>query len=356
MNSNNPLVSIIVPVYNTAPDLLTKCINSIKNQTYTNFECLIIDDGSGRETASFLDTLADSHIKIIHQENKGVSEARNTGIMNVNGEYFTFIDADDSFSLNIIEKLVNAAEINKSDLCIAEFELISDSTGKRIGGAKNKYECTINVNDSNRLLLLQQTFHYVSSRISLITEPYECSTKDLWLQGKVWGKLYRTDCYKKERFVREVSVTEDALYFIDILKKCKKISFVQDAYVYYCINDGSVSRGKITCKGRDLLFISMKKKLDEYSEVFEGMYSLLMFGLVSYVIQSNGFWKGYLLIKDFYHNPQISDINKMLSMNGVSNSQEKRTRNCLRHGYFLLLAVIAKISMVKGKLTNKMHK
>ena len=96
------MISAIIPVYNTPSEFLKQCVESLTGQTYTDSEILIIDDGSKPETAELCDSLAlqDSRIRVIHQENKGPSIARNTGLKHVRGEFITFVDSDDSLKPN----------------------------------------------------------------------------------------------------------------------------------------------------------------------------------------------------------------------------------------------------------------
>ena len=93
---NRPVISIIVPVYNVAP-FLSRCLDSLVGQTYENLEIICVDDGSTDGSAAILDACAakDSRIKVIHQENAGVSVARNRGLDAATGEFVTFVDADD---------------------------------------------------------------------------------------------------------------------------------------------------------------------------------------------------------------------------------------------------------------------
>ena len=350
MDNKKPTVSIIIPIYNTEKKLISKCVNSLIDQSYNNFEIILVDDGSDKEIAVFLDSLTEEpRINIVHQVNSGVSEARNTGIRYAKGKYFAFFDADDYCSKNYIERLVEAAERDNSDLCIGEFILISDETNEEISRSINKYGCSLDVDDSSRLAIMNQTFHYVSSEISLLDAPYICSTNDFWLQGKVWGKLYKTDFYKDIFFIKGITISEDAIYTIDVLKKTKKISFVKNAKYYYFINSGSASRSKKNLNGKEILFISMKEKLAEYPIVFEGMYSALMFGMIRGAIENWGLWQGYKKIKEFCLLQEISNINKNLSTKGVANNQEKRTRMCLKYNLYFFISLISKLGILKEK-------
>ena len=102
-----PLISVIVPVYNIK-ELLPKCVESIRNQTYTNLEIILVDDGSTDGTGKLCDELGakDSRIQVFHKENGGSSSARNFGIQNAKGDYLGFVDSDDFIEPDMYEKLM----------------------------------------------------------------------------------------------------------------------------------------------------------------------------------------------------------------------------------------------------------
>lgn len=119
----NPLISIIVPVYKVEAYLET-CIKSIVEQTYTNLEIILVDDGSPDNCPAICDEWAkkDSRIKVIHKKNGGPSDARNYGIEESTGYYITFIDSDDAVSPELIQKLLSAADnLAPQDIVAAEF-------------------------------------------------------------------------------------------------------------------------------------------------------------------------------------------------------------------------------------------
>ena len=113
------MVSIIVPVYNTEK-FLHRCIDSILAQTYTDFELLLIDDGSKDSSGAICDEYAaqDARVKVFHEENGGVSSARNLGLDNARGEWITFVDSDDWISKDYLEEMMTHSD---SDLVIADF-------------------------------------------------------------------------------------------------------------------------------------------------------------------------------------------------------------------------------------------
>ena len=117
--TSTPVVSIIVPVLNTVK-FLHRCIDSVLAQTYTNFELLLIDDGSKDSSGTICDEYAaqDTRVRVFHKENGGVSSARNMGLDNARGEWITFVDADDWISKDYLEEMVTHSD---SDLVIADF-------------------------------------------------------------------------------------------------------------------------------------------------------------------------------------------------------------------------------------------
>lgn len=119
---SNPLVSISVPVYNQEL-YLKKCVDSILAQTYDNWECVLVDDGSTDSSGIICDEYAklDNRIKVIHKQNAGLAAARQTGLENINGKYVINIDSDDWIDCNHIENLVTEAEKEKADIVICPY-------------------------------------------------------------------------------------------------------------------------------------------------------------------------------------------------------------------------------------------
>lgn len=124
----NPKISVIVPVYN-AESTIRRCVDSILAQTYTDFECLLIDDGSKDLSRAICDEYAekDSRVRVFHKENGGVSSARNVGLDNMRGEWVTFVDSDDYLQSGFLESL---AFFSDSDLVIGNCIWVNDNEEK----------------------------------------------------------------------------------------------------------------------------------------------------------------------------------------------------------------------------------
>lgn len=136
MTYNHPKISVIVPVYNTE-QYLPRCIDSILDQTFTDFELLLIDDGSKDNSGKICDEYAakDSRIRVFHKENGGVSSARNMGLDNALGKWVTFVDSDDWIEPKGLELLKNASE---ADIIIGEILFEKDGTTSFLSNTSNK--------------------------------------------------------------------------------------------------------------------------------------------------------------------------------------------------------------------------
>ena len=130
------LISVIVPVYNVEA-YVAKCIESIQNQSYQHLEIILVDDGSTDDSGDICDQYAayDDRIKVIHQENGGLSAARNTGIEAANGDYIGFVDSDDYIGLTVYEDMLHLLKENNLD--IIEFTAFRDKNGTIIEGCND---------------------------------------------------------------------------------------------------------------------------------------------------------------------------------------------------------------------------
>ena len=130
----NPVISIIIPVYNVEK-WLNKCIDSILSQSYENFEVILVNDGSTDKSGDICDKYSkgDNRIKVFHNKNKGLSYSRNFGVKNSNGKYVMFVDSDDFISdINIIDKFINILEKDKSDFIYTSYCRFNDENEEEI--------------------------------------------------------------------------------------------------------------------------------------------------------------------------------------------------------------------------------
>ena len=187
------MVSIIVPAYNCI-ESLECCVGSIRQQTYTNFELMLVDDGSTDGSGELCDKLAaeDTRIRVIHKPNGGVSSARNAGIDAATGGYITFCDSDDYLEPDYLEALIQAAESNPD--CGHIWCCFQTVTGYQKENAAPNYT-------SAKSLLCYTLQDYMSLH-------------EMWLDAEPWNKLYRTDIVQtaKVRFPEDLSLGEDWLF------------------------------------------------------------------------------------------------------------------------------------------------
>ena len=194
-----PLISVIVPVYKVE-NVLNYCIDSILNQTYKNFELILVDDGSPDNSGKICDEYAkkDSRITVIHKENGGVSSARNCGIDAAKGKYICFVDSDDYPCKNYLLDMVNMCKkFDECDLLLGGFNVVSD------------YKSNI----EKKVLFTEDHNYSCVSRLDFV-RMYE-----KWVIQMPWNKLYKLKIIQtsKIRFDENFSLGEDVLFNIDYL-------------------------------------------------------------------------------------------------------------------------------------------
>ena len=173
-----PIVSIIVPIYNVE-EYLYKCINSVLNQTFKNFELILVNDGSTDNSGKICDEYKkkDDRIKVIHQENGGVSSARNTGIKNAKGMFIGFVDPDDWIYPDMFEKLYNNIIENNADISICKH-------CREINGISNSK--TYNSHEIIKTMDNKEAMH-------------ELFKGNLY-RFALWNKLYKKECFENVSF------------------------------------------------------------------------------------------------------------------------------------------------------------
>lgn len=220
---NSPLVSIIIPVYNVR-DFLPACIDSILHQSYQDFECILIDDGSTDDSGIICDEYArkDIRFRVFHKENGGVSSARNIGIENAHGDWLYFVDADDLLLENCLQTLYDCSTEN-IDLLSAGFVKVD----------KNNYQETP----------INSLFTKEMSKSLMLDELYY--SKDFEYNGYVWNKFFRSSIIVENqiRFSENIYFNEDRLFIVGYVCAmpgvCKYMT--TPIYTYYNRNDGAMA-------------------------------------------------------------------------------------------------------------------
>lgn len=268
------LISIIVPIYNTEK-YLDRCVRSIVNQTYKNLEIILIDDGSTDNSSKMCDEWAskDSRIKVIHKNNGGLSDARNSGLDIATGNYIGFVDSDDWIDKDMYEYLLNLVKTYEADYSSVEMAIV-----------KSEQE-TIN-QDSPAVSLLNKD--------ELFQSFFRVSRKEI--KYCVCDKLFRKECIVDILFLKGYYF-EDIDYNFQILKKCKKAVYSNQKKYYWFYNLGGITRNKLNHKDMQLLDIWRKivnqceKELPQYSYYaqmnYKRAYLAILGKYVKYGLSSN---------------------------------------------------------------------
>ena len=216
----SPTVSIIVPVYNAA-HTIGRCIESILNQQYTDFELFLVDDGSRDGSGIICDAYAkrDSRIRVIHKENSGVSDTRNMALDLAQGTYLQFLDSDDWITPDATSSLVRAAEANRCDLVIADFYRV---IGERVSRKGDIEEDSVLTREEFSAHMMENPadFYY----------------------GVLWNKLYRRDIVEAHhlRMDPDISWCEDFMFNLEYIRYAERFYALQIPIYYYVKTKGSL--------------------------------------------------------------------------------------------------------------------
>jgi len=235
VKSKNPLVSVIVPVYNVEKYIDT-CLSSIINQTYKNLEIIVVNDGSPGNIVEIASSLQKKHKNILFvnlDENVGLFRARIAGIQKATGEYIIHIDGDDTVGIEYVEKLVDRAVETHADIVLGEMvEYHEKGKHKQIRNLAKSIE-----------------YDEVISADGLALSELLRKNNFIW---EVCGKLYSravVDAAMKDlqKIDRHLIMGEDMLFNFHFFYYCRKLARAEFAFYYYLINDGS-----ITAKSADI--------------------------------------------------------------------------------------------------------
>lgn len=231
MNDNRPLISVVVPIYNVEK-YLERCIESIRCQTYSNLEIILVDDGSPDNCGNICDDYEekDNRIKVIHKMNGGLSDARNVGIKMVKGEYLTCIDSDDFVSPYFIENLWKAIEEFKCDIATSWF--IEYYEGNNIPKSQK-----LELKDVQ--ILNRENF-------------YEKLLYQNGVEVSAWGKLYRSELFRGIEYPIG-KLYEDIPTTYLLIEKVSKIAVIPNIDYYYFQRQTSIAQAKFSLKKMDAI-------------------------------------------------------------------------------------------------------
>ena len=221
---NNTLVSIIVPCYNQA-QYLDESLQSVLDQTYTNWECIIVNDGSPDNTEEVAKKWVkkDSRFLYLHKENGGLSSARNAGLEEAKGDYVQFLDSDDVLELEKLEKSIRKIkpkdQLNPNLLIVCTFKTFENDI-KQYYEPKNYYDFSV-ITFNN--ILNNWDFEF--------TIPIHCG-------------LFSKQNFKNFTFPETLNAKEDWMMWLSILKHNPQIIFIDEALVFYRMNSNGISKNE----------------------------------------------------------------------------------------------------------------
>ncbi|WP_056956145.1 glycosyltransferase family 2 protein [Lacticaseibacillus pantheris] len=214
------LVTVIVPVFNK-DKYITRCLQSIQNQSYTNLEILVIDDGSTDKSVEKIMSISekDERFRVFVQENLGVSSARNRGLQESKGEYVIFVDADDSVDESFIFQLLNA---KRADLVVSTY--VTQKMGKRtINDFTESFVSGMSQRDD--VIFSQEYFAFLSVP---------------------WAKLFNNKLIQTHDICfAETDYGEDTLFVLDYLKIARSLNFIRTNSYINNIVEGTISRSVV---------------------------------------------------------------------------------------------------------------
>lgn len=256
-------ISVIIPVYNTKT-FLKECVDSVLNQTYRDFELLLIDDGSTDGSSEICDKFAktDKRVKVFHKKNAGVSSARNLGMEKANGEFITFVDSDDFIKPSYLQKLYDSIVISGCDISICGFKDVKD-----IRDVNNDAESEFN----NKDLVIKPQREIISGLFSDV------------LYMTVWGKLYRTVLLKDSLFMSSNNA-EDVEFNSRIFLRTGKIVIIPEPLYLWRKHAASLTRSRFSTNQADSLdcYLKALQNMPKNESLYHSFALLRLYKVILY--------------------------------------------------------------------------
>ena len=347
MKNTMPLISIIVPVYN-AENYLVECLDSIINQTYSNLEIVLIDDGSKDDSGDMCDEYArkDSRIVVMHQENQGLAQARNNGVAISHGEFIMFIDSDDWVDLDFCELMINAQmQYNVQSVMCAYVREYPNNSLPRIVHSEN-------------IILSGKEFQ---RRICGPSDEELKSPEYLDCYVTMWGKLYPHSAIKGKK-VTDLHLigTEDALYNLEVFCNIENILYLNKPLYHYRKDVAKSLAGSYKSKLEsqwDNLYEIMLKVIednqldDSYIAALNNRIALNMLGVGLNCIQDdNSIYEKYQRVKKALSHKRRNQALKQLSLRYMP-IHWKLFYFSAKHKFALMLFILLiSINWLRGKV------
>lgn len=248
-----PKISIVSPVYKTEK-YINKMLETIRTQTFTDFEVIFVDDGSTDNCPQILDDFAkeDKKFKVIHQKNSGASAARNNGLEHCSGEYVYIIDSDDYLEKNALELLWENAQKTSADIIYGDYYI--EESNRSI--LKKVFDREFYTDNSNDIDIIQSAVNIGGSGINLSSKSFERINE---FGGAPWRAMIRRSIISDNMIRYDESLKglgEDILFIQNVYEHVSSVSYIQKPIYHYRMLNDSLSHGykKDLLKGFDLVY------------------------------------------------------------------------------------------------------
>ena len=249
----SPAISLIVPIYNVA-DFLSRTLESVKRQTFTDFEALCINDGSKDTSADIVKSFADTdeRFKLINQDNAGLSGARNTGLKNARGEYIMFLDGDDYMHKQCMEIAYNTIKKTDTDICVFGYSRVLPQE-----------------NMTDVIYDKENALKYIENPALYLLKEFP---EDIVL---AWNKIYKREVVKNIRFDSRFKINEDVLFNYYAFKNAKKTIYIDSCFYIYHVEETSACKNTAKLKNaEDCYLVSQIMQQESIGTAYEELASM----------------------------------------------------------------------------------
>ena len=262
-----PKLSVIIPVYKVEK-YIHKCIDSVLAQSFTDYELILVDDGSPDNCPQICDEYAkkDERIKVIHKQNGGLSDARNTGLDEVKGEYIYFLDGDDYIDSELFRKVIEKADSEHYDMVSFSYRKVGDEN--KIFKFK-KAEFCLDSKEKRADFIIGNYLQYKSG-------------------FEAWNRIYRAEIIIKNRlrfYPNKEIYAEDVLFNLCYFVHAEKIAVMDDILHYYVIRDSSITGANKDTKINEYLKLCME--YEKYIKKYDKEYLCKEFPAIFYMLMNN---------------------------------------------------------------------
>lgn len=294
--------SIIIPVYNTKEIFFRECIESILEQTYKNYEIIIIDDGSNEETKKIINEYKMEKVIVKSIENSGVSNARNVGTEIASGDYLLYVDSDDMISKRYLERL-------NSILCKEKYDLILSQVtfDKELIFQNNTYKILLDENIKNTLRKYYLSFCNEKLR-----------TNSSWINRGPVARCIKSKIAKNNKFDVNMAFAEDVIWNLKLLNTDINVAIMLSPEYYYRVNLGSATQGYRKNFENELYDILQKIKENIESNLISSP---------EYATACFEYYRIYLKLYLYHKNNDLTYLEKYKKLKVISNFIKKEMNN-----------------------------